>query len=174
MGPAVLLTRSKAWPSTREQPFINTPSPQVSTTATDTTLVHTAVTNTPQVPGLPVLSPPALPPDVPNQIDLVGAAQTTSATMPKSDSAMPLNSSTGQIPNGSLQQEAAAKPQGGLLSARAPRNNASRSISAQRRLSTPSQKSFRHSRHRLEEGHRHYWCPVLLMSRQEVDQVGKS
>ena len=88
-----------------------------------------------------MLSPPALSQDVPNQIDLVGPAQMISPTMPKSDSALPQITPSGHALNGSLKPEPAPLAKGGILAARGPRNNASRSISAQRRLSTPRQKS---------------------------------
>ena len=141
-GPASPPGSIKSMGFDERQPFINTPSPQVSTTATDTTVITTAASNTPQASGLPVLSPPAIPSDVPNQVATVGAGQAMSMIVPQSDSELPPSVTSGPSLNGNLKPEAASlTPQGGILGARAPRNNASRSISAQRRLSTPSQKS---------------------------------
>ena len=117
------------FPLESRQSYLGSP-----TTATDTTPVTTAASNTVQTPGLPVLSPPALPSDVPNEIDIVGS-QAGSPTLSKSDTAVNQSVPAGQTLN--VKPESAQ----GALPLRAPRNNVSRSISAQRRLSTPSQRS---------------------------------
>lgn len=121
------------------KPFINTPSPATSTTNTDTTPVTTASSAAPQDSGLPVLSPPALSQHVPNQLDLVGSAMNLhNALAPpstaKNDQSPSRSGSAGTATANTLKPE-------GALSTRTPRASNSRSISAQRRLSTPSQKS---------------------------------
>ena len=89
------------------------------------------------MPGLPVLSPPALPPDVPNQLDTAGAQIQNKVTSPKRE---PSTTPTAlQDTNGNLKTEAMSE--GKALPARIPRASDTRSISTHRRLSTPSQKS---------------------------------
>ena len=101
---------------------INGYSALASTTATDSVHVTTASTGTASTPGLPVLSPPILSPQPPDNPDLVSA--TSSSQTPSS---------------GPVKAEASStlKPE-----TRAPRSNNPRSISSSRRLSTPSQKSM--------------------------------
>lgn len=109
---------------------INGPSALASTTATDSVHVTTASTGTASAPGLPVLSPPTLSAQPPNDLDLVSAnssSQGASSVPAKADA-----SST-------LKPEALGDS--GTLPTRAPRNTNPRSISSSRRLSTPSQKS---------------------------------
>ncbi len=111
------------------QSFANAPSPPTTTTNTDTTPVTTASSAAQQNLGLPVLSPPALPSNIPNELDIVGSnmnGQLGSKSEPPSNRP----SASGNA----LRPEAA-------LPVRAPRNVVPRSISSQRRLSTPSQKS---------------------------------
>lgn len=105
-------------------------SAQTSTIAHDLTVVTTA--SAPLVPGLPVLSPPAFDPSIPNQMDLVSTvpSQVTSpsAPAPKSDGSIPAGQPMGPP----------AKPDGSdtALPSRAPRVTQPRSISSNRRLST--------------------------------------
>jgi hypothetical protein len=150
------------------QPFINTPSPQVSTTATDTTPVTTAAANAPQSPGLPVLSPPTHSTSTPDQMDRVGATMNEQPVAPTNPTGDFASTSTSSAPptqslNGTLRPEAIGQAQGGILPYRGPRSTMPRSISSQRRLSTPSQKSP------LALS-----VSVLLMSKPEADPVGRS
>ena len=120
-----------------ERTSIDAATPQAPTTATEIIHVTTASSTSPQMPGLPVLSPPALPPDVPNQLDTAGAQIHNKVTSPKSE---PSTTPTAlQDTNGNLKPETMAE--GKALPARIPRASDSRSISTHRRLSTPSQKS---------------------------------
>lgn len=112
--------------SNEERSITTNPSALLATTATDATHVTTASTGAPAVSGLPVLSPPAVTQDVPNQLDIVGS-QVQTPTSPVAGTPS------------TLKPEAAQD--GGALPSRAPRSNP-RSISSSRRLSTPSQKSF--------------------------------
>lgn len=86
-----------------------------------------------------MLSPPNVPPNIPNPLETAGANvqnQVNSPSIPKSDS----NSSnaTAQAVNNNSKADGHL---GRTLPLRTPRTTNSRSISAQRRLSTPSQKS---------------------------------
>jgi inositol-hexakisphosphate/diphosphoinositol-pentakisphosphate 1-kinase len=110
--------------------LVNNPSALLSTTATDSIHVTTASTGTASAPGLPVLSPPALSEEPPNNFDIVSTnsnSQVTSSGPMKAES------------TSTLKPDALADS--GTLPTRAPRNNNPRSISSSRRLSTPSQKS---------------------------------
>ena len=111
------------------QLFTSSPSALVATTTTDAIHVTTATAGANSLPGLPVLSPPAVTQDVPNQFDIGGQQMQT----PTSASPV-MQTPTGQ----SLKPETAQD--GAVLPSRPARNNP-RSISSSRRLSTPSQKS---------------------------------
>lgn len=110
-------------------PFGASPSSQVSTTATDPTVVTTA--STPYAPGLPVLSPPVFDPSLPNHMDLVSNLSSnlnSPISAPKSDTSLPPGQSLGPP----------AKPDGSetALPTRTPRVSQPRSVSSNRRLST--------------------------------------
>lgn len=108
-------------------PLATSPSAQTSTTAYDPTVVTTA--SIPYAPGLPVLSPPAFDPSIPNQMDLVSTSQANLPTSaPKSDSSLPAGQSLG-TPVKSDGLDIA-------LPTRGPRVAQPRSISSNRRLST--------------------------------------
>ncbi|KIX02831.1 uncharacterized protein Z518_08774 [Rhinocladiella mackenziei CBS 650.93] len=100
-----------------------------STIAYDPTMVTTA--STPYTPGLPVLSPPAFNPSIPNQRDLVSTLSSPVNSPPsasKRDPSLPAGQSLG----------AAVKSDGSeaALPTRAPRSTQPRSVSSNRRLST--------------------------------------
>lgn len=114
---------------TDKTPFSASPTAQTATIAYDPTVVTTA--SIPSAPGLPVLSPPAFDPSVPNQTNLVSTLPSqinSTATAPKSDPAQPVGQTLGTP----------TKPDGSetALPNRAPRVTQPRSISTNRRLST--------------------------------------
>jgi inositol-hexakisphosphate/diphosphoinositol-pentakisphosphate 1-kinase len=121
-----------------KSPFPNTPSPPTSTTNTDTTVVTTAsAALAMQNAGVSLLTPPALPSNVVNEVDTESPVSANfTMNIPQSKSEAPRSSTTA-----SPSRSNTLKPDQTAFPARAPRTNNSRSISAQRRLSTPSQKS---------------------------------
>jgi hypothetical protein len=109
-------------------PFGASPTAQTST-AFDSTLVTTA--SSPHAPGLPVLSPPALDPSVPNLLDTVSIASSqvsSSSQPPKGDLSVP----TGQ----SLTPSFKTDTPDSALPTRPSRSTNPRSVSSSRRLST--------------------------------------
>jgi hypothetical protein len=114
--------------------YSGSPTAQNATTAHDPTVVTTTA-STSHAPGLPVLSPPAFNPSIPNHSDLVSnlSSQIASAppTAPRSDSQLPL-APTGP-PLGTTGKAETAET---ALPVRPPRVNKPRSLSSSRRLST--------------------------------------
>jgi inositol-hexakisphosphate/diphosphoinositol-pentakisphosphate 1-kinase len=137
-APSDSLASSKSFDD--RHPFANTPSPPTSTTRTDGTTITTASSTAPQPSGLPVLSPPAIPPHIPDQIDLVGSTLSAQlgllTQVPKSDTAVHKTGLSSTQAVNTLRPDSAVYE--GALSARTPRNSNPRSLSSQRRLSTPS------------------------------------
>jgi hypothetical protein len=117
-------------------PFAVTASPLVSTTVTDAIHVTTASAGAASTPGLPVLSPPAIPEHTPNVFNLASA--TSQSQVSPSGTATKPESSTN---SSQLMSAQSLKPDNpGAFPSRTPRSNP-RSISSTRRLSTPSQQS---------------------------------
>jgi inositol-hexakisphosphate/diphosphoinositol-pentakisphosphate 1-kinase len=79
-----------------------------------------------------VLSPPNLPPNIPNEIVIVGANANAQLGVP---------GQSAKTETSPARSATAARKAEGALPSRAPRTSNPRSISSQRRLSTPSQKS---------------------------------
>lgn len=109
-------------------PFGASPTAQTST-AFDSTVVTTA--SAPHAPGLPVLSPPALDPCIPNLVDTVSTTSSqvsTSSQAPRSEPSV----TTGQ----SLSLSTKTDTTDTALPTRASRSTNPRSVSSSRRLST--------------------------------------
>ena len=103
-------------------PLAGATSPSLSTTAMDTTSILTS--STPQLPGLPITSPPALTPnDVPNNIIAVSNDAVKAAP----------NAAAAADPKVAAAE--AAKERDAALPSRGPRTNPARSISTNRRFS---------------------------------------
>jgi hypothetical protein len=109
-------------------PYNGSPTAHQSTTAVDPTMVTTA--SSPDAPGLPVLSPPAFDPSIPNYSHLVSNAPQANGLVtsaPRSENGS-LSTTPGQT----------SKPDAGetAFPARPPRVSQPRSLSSSRRLST--------------------------------------
>ncbi|RMZ86636.1 hypothetical protein DV736_g6134, partial [Chaetothyriales sp. CBS 134916] len=137
--PESLSSSTKGQPADPRQIHVNSPPRHMSTTAMDTTAVTTAASNSSNSYGLPVLSPSAPSPNFQNSVDPRYSSQPHSSGPASNEASLAQNVSAGQ----SLKADPAVISQGGgVLRHTAPRSNPSRSISAQRRISTPSQKSL--------------------------------
>jgi inositol hexakisphosphate/diphosphoinositol-pentakisphosphate kinase len=103
-------------------PLTGAPSPSLPTRAMDTTSILTS--STPQLPGLPIISPPALTPnDLPNNI--IAVPNDTVKAAPNAANA----------PDPKAAAAEAAKEKEAALPSRGPRTNPARSISTNRRFS---------------------------------------
>ncbi|RMZ81904.1 hypothetical protein DV738_g2031, partial [Chaetothyriales sp. CBS 135597] len=129
---------TKGQPVDPRQIHVSPSQRHMSTTAMDTTAVTAAASSSSTSYGLPLLSASAQSPTVQTSLDSNSSSQ-PSGSGPTSSEA----SSAQGVPAGkTLKPEPAFIQGGGVLRNTAPRSNPSRSISAQRRVSTPSQRSI--------------------------------
>ncbi|RMD40173.1 hypothetical protein DV735_g4953, partial [Chaetothyriales sp. CBS 134920] len=131
---------AKGQPVDPRQIHVNSSQRQVSTTAMDTTAVTAAASSSSNGFGLPLLAASAQSPNLQSSLDSTSSSQLPGSGLPSGEAA----SSAQGVPAGkTLKPEPAFINQGGgVLRHTAPRSNPSRSISAQRRISTPSQRSL--------------------------------
>ena len=123
----------KSTEADRTTQYNSSPNAQNTTTAVDPTVVTTG--SSPHAPGLPLLSPPAFNPSIPNGFalvsDLSSQAASPTASAPRSESNPPLV--TASQPSGTPTKSEGSES---AFPARASRFAQPRSLSGSRRLST--------------------------------------